>query len=77
LAERTVFIPPWVHRLVVQREVCRNASRMLYGILRLRLGVCRDMSCLIARALWSTRLQSEWGFKIKLRAPSKRRLMRK
>lgn len=48
------------HRDAVSRwRACRAAVLQLYAVVRLRLGVPRDVSVLLARVLW--REWKEWG----------------
>lgn len=53
-------LPQHVERSIAGCETCRYTSRLLYGILKFRLGTGRDMASLMARHLWITRMEEAW-----------------
>lgn len=46
--------------LLAMRDVCRTSIVVLYGIMRRRCGVCRDVARMIARMVWTLRLRHPW-----------------
>ncbi len=61
-----VLIPKWVRQLAEGRERCRKAALLIVALRRLRRSealdiVCLNVTKLIARNVWSTRLNEQWG----------------
>lgn len=61
--ETADLTPPWAIPFLRQRRNCRRACRVLYGMMRHRLGVCHDMCNLVTCALWQTRRLVQWDRK--------------
>jgi ankyrin repeat protein len=55
-----IAIPTWIHDKVAKRRNAVACTFAFLGILRKRVGVCKDMSTLLAQFLWSTRFNKNW-----------------
>lgn len=55
-----VEIPKWVNRLLEKRRKVKLAYLTLYGVLRRRSKIGKDMSKEISKSLWSTRFDKKW-----------------
>lgn len=60
-----VVIPPWVHALSAGRTRCRAQVLLLIGLRRccrsaLLMNGGRDVTTLLARAVWATRFDLAW-----------------
>lgn len=55
-----LVLPQRIQRTIAGCETCRSTSRLLYGILKFRLGTGKDMARLMARHLWITRMEEAW-----------------
>ena len=52
--------PPWFTEVVEKRALCRSASLTLYGVLRKRWRVMRDVATMLARLVWDSRRHPKW-----------------
>lgn len=55
-----IDIPTWIHDKAAKRRNAVACTFAFLGILRKRVGVCKDMSTLLAQFLWSTRFNKNW-----------------
>lgn len=53
-------IPKWVNRLLEKRRKVKLAYLTLYGVLRRRSKIGKDMSKEVSRFLWYTRFDKKW-----------------
>lgn len=61
----TCVLDSFVQDVISGMEQCRLSARALYGVLKFRLGLGRDMARLVAQATWSTRMNEAWHRKYK------------
>lgn len=56
----SIEIPKWVNRLLEKRHKVKLACLTLYGVLRRRSKIGKDMSKEVSQSLWSTRFDKKW-----------------
>lgn len=55
-----ILVPDWAFDFFDIRNTCRHTCRLLYGIMRYRKGVYRDVCNLVTHAVWRLRRSDAW-----------------